>query len=125
METSYQNLLVWKKSIELVKHIYNVTKTFPREELYSLTDQLKRSSTSIPANIAEGSQRSSYKEFVHFLFIAKGSAAEVETFLMIVNELGYLKEDDFVNLKKLILEILKMLSSLIKSINPDSLKTKN
>ena len=79
----YKDLNVWKDSIDLVENIYKLVNTFPKEEVYALTDQLKRASVSIPSNIAEGSNRNTTKEFIQFLYIALGSASEVETQLII------------------------------------------
>lgn len=91
----HKNLTVWKKRIELVKLIYLNTKSYPKEELFGLVSQIRRSVVSIPSNIAEGYGRGSKKECEHFLYIALGSASELETQLIISNELEYLSEDNF------------------------------
>ena len=83
--SDYKDLNVWKESIDFVEMVYRVIKSFPREEIYALSDQLKRAVVSIPSNIAEGASRNSNKEFVQFLYIALGSASEVETQLYNVN----------------------------------------
>jgi four helix bundle protein len=103
----YKELKVWQKAVELTKLIYELTKTFPQEEKFGLTNQIRRASVSIPSNIAEGAGRNSDKEFVQFLAIAAGSSYEVETQLIIAIELKYVenREDVF----KLIEEIQKML----------------
>jgi len=85
---SHKDLDVWKKSMELVVEIYRMTHHFPSEEQYGLSSQLRRSAISIPSNIAEGAARSSDKEFKQFLSIALGSAAEVETQLILTEKLG-------------------------------------
>ena len=85
---SHKDLDVWKKSMELVVEIYRMTHQFPSEEQYGLSSQLRRSAISIPSNIAEGAARSSDKEFKQFLSIALGSAAEVETQLILTEKLG-------------------------------------
>ena len=79
MVKSYQDLLVWQKAMELVTEIYRIAKLLPREELYALSDQMRRSAVSIPSNIAEGQARNSTKEFINFLSVAKGSNAELQT----------------------------------------------
>ena len=112
--TGFENLEVWKKSIVLVKEVYTIVKSFPKEENYALSDQVRRSAVSIPSNIAEGSGRNSSKEFVQFLYIALGSINELETQLIIAKEVGYL--NDINGIRKKILEIKKMLNSLITSI---------
>ena len=112
--TGFENLEVWKKSIILVKEVYILVKFFPKEESYALSDQVKRCAVSVPSNIAEGSGRNSPKEFVQFLYIALGSINELETQLIIAKEIGYLK--DIEEIRNKILEIKKMLNSLITSI---------
>ena len=108
----YKELIVWQKSIELVKDIYKICKEFPKEELYSLTDQIKRSVVSVPANIAEGSGRNTTKEFIQFLYIALGSVCELETHLIISKEIGYLYNKHLLEIQ----EIQKMLNGLINSL---------
>jgi len=114
----YKELKVWQKSIDLVKDIYILSKNFPKEELYSLTDQVKRSAISIPANIAEGSGRNTTKEFIQFLYISLGSACELETHIIIARKIGFV--DEINNYLIRINEIQKMLNGLI-----NSLKAKN
>ena len=112
---THKDLLVWKTSIELVTVVYELTKSFPEEEKFGLTNQLRRVAVSIPSNIAEGDARNSKKEFVRFLSIALGSSAELQTQLLISKNLGYLSEQN-----KLILEfeaVSKMISGLIRSVN--------
>ena len=86
----YFKLEVWKKSRALVKDIYSVASSLPNDETFGLISQMKRSSISIPSNIAEGAARSSTKEFIHFLYFALGSLSEVETQVMIAGKLGYI-----------------------------------
>lgn len=88
---SHQKLDAWQKAMKLVVEIYNHTKEMPKEELYGLTNQIRRSAVSIPSNIAEGCARQSDKETIQFLYISIGSISEVETQLLIAKELGYLK----------------------------------
>jgi len=112
----YRDLIVWQKSISLVTFVYKITKTFPSEELYGLSSQMRRSAVSIPSNIAEGSRRSTKKDFRHFLCIAFGSGAELETQLLIARNLGYGTEKEIVEIESLLNEIMKMLNTLRKSM---------
>ena len=108
----HRELDVWKKSMELVTDVYALTMAFPKEELYGLTSQIRRAAVSIPANISEGAARQTEKEFVQFLFIALGSASEVETELMIAERLNYFVGAQSV-LEKLA-AIKQMLNGLIR-----------
>jgi four helix bundle protein len=117
---THHDLTVWKKSIEFVTNVYQITKGFPKEEIYGLTNQLRRASVSIPSNIAEGAARSHNKEFVQFLFIALGSASEIETQLVISKNLKFIGEKEYLKLNEEIVEIRKMLNGLIKSIKSTS-----
>jgi four helix bundle protein len=85
----YRDLEVWQFGIQLTKQVYELTRTFPKHELYSLSNQMQRAAVSVPANIAEGHARSSTKEFLHHLSISRGSLAELETMLTIAEELQY------------------------------------
>ena len=109
---SYKELIVWKKSIELVKEIYILTSKFPKEELYGLTMQMRRCTVSIPSNIAEGYGRKSRKEYRQFLSISYGSALELETQLIISRALNFLKVSGFEKSDNLLQEVLKMLNSM-------------
>lgn len=114
MIRDYKQLNVWLKSMDLVTNIYSLVKTLPREELYALADQIKRCSVSIPSNIAEGSGRNTTKEYIQFVYIAQGSASELETQLIIGKNLGF-----FQNIDHYIEEIniiRKMLNGLINSL---------
>jgi four helix bundle protein len=91
MATSYKDLRVWRQSVDLALEIYRQTQTFPKNELYGLTSQLRRAAVSVPSNIAEGKGRSSDKELVLFLHHSRVSLVEVETQLLIAQELGYRK----------------------------------
>jgi four helix bundle protein len=113
---THKDLIVWKKSIDFVTEIYKETSNFPREEMYGLISQLRRAAVSIPSNIAEGAGRNTNKEYARFLFIARASAAEIETQLLISENLGYIKLSEN-QLNDNLLEILKMLTSLINKIN--------
>ena len=110
----YKDLNVWKEAMNLVESVYRLIKFFPKEETYALTDQLRRSVVSVPSNIAEGQNRNTDKEFIQFLYIALGSASEVETQLYIAQRLNYIQNID--NELKQITSIRKMLNALINSI---------
>jgi four helix bundle protein len=114
---SHKDLKVWQKAIDLVVLIYQITKSFPKEELYALTNQMRRCASSIPANIAEGSGRRNTGEFRQFLHISLGSAAELETYLVISEKLGYLTNEDIKSTTDLLNEIMKMLVGLIRKLN--------
>ena len=113
---NYKDLKVWTKSHEITLKIYSLTKGFPKEEIYSLTNQIRRCSSSIPANIAEGCGKNGKNDFGRFLNIALGSANETEYFLLLAKDLGYLKNDDHRQLEKCINEIKAMLISLIQKV---------
>jgi four helix bundle protein len=110
---SYKELIVWKKSILLIKLIYKITKKFPKSELYSLVDQIRRAAISIASNIAEGYGRRSHKEYLQFYSIAYGSALEVETQLIISKELGFITQKDFEEINNILTEVIKMLYVMV------------
>ena len=114
---NYRDLYIWKRSIELVNNVYELTKSFPKEELFVLTSQLRRAAISIPSNIAEGFSRIHNKEYRQFLYIALGSCSELETQIIIANNLNYLDENKFNDIIKELEVICKMIHSLIKRIN--------
>lgn len=114
---THKDLDVWKMAIELVVNVYQITSSFPKEEIYGLTSQLRRCSVSIPSNIAEGAGRSSIKEFSRFLSIALGSLAELETQMIISNRLDYVSNDNFDNLLEDLTTVRKMTLGLKKSID--------
>ena len=109
----HKKLEIWKKSINFVTKIYKVTESFPENEKFILVPQVRRSAISIPSNIAEGAARTSKKEFINFLSIAQGSLSELETQLIISNNLGYLEEKDMHMLEELD-EISRMIIGLIR-----------
>lgn len=92
--SEYQKLEAWQMAMALAEAVYKTTRTFPKEEVYGLTSQIRRAVVSIPSNIAEGAARASAKEFMQFLLIARGSAAELETQLLLAGKLGYLSASD-------------------------------
>ena len=110
---THKDLKVWQQSKDFVSEIFRLTATFPKEEMYSLTAQIKRSAISIPSNIAEGSARESNKEYIRFLYIALGSLAELDTQLQIANDLKFIKSDEYKKVSVKLNEIGKMLSGLI------------
>ncbi len=109
---SYKDLDVWQVSLELVKAIYKITANFPSSEKLGLTQQIRRAAISIPSNVAEGQFRNSSKEFKQFLSIALGSAAELETQLIIAREINYLSVEDSIFLLTILERIMKMLKKL-------------
>ena len=113
---SFKDLRIWQKGIEIVGDIYILTKNFPKEELFSLTSQLRRSAISIPSNIAEGFKRFHNKEYKQFLFITLGSCAELETQIIIAKELKYINENEETKLVEKLDHICRMTSSLIKKL---------
>jgi len=113
---NYKDLKVWEKSHAFTLKIYEVTRQFPKEEIYSLTNQVRRASSSIPANIAEGCGKNSKLELAHFLNISLGSANEAEYFLILSKDLKYLNEENFKILYDLINEVKSMLISLISKV---------
>ena len=112
----YRELIVWQKAMDLVIEAYRLTRAFPREELYGLTNQVRRAAVSIPSNIAEGQARQSKAEFRNFLSIAQGSRAEVETQLTIAMRLDYITNEDARPSLSLLIEIQKMLATLLKRL---------
>ena len=119
-KASYQGLLVWQKAMELTAIIYKLVKKLPKEELYSLSEQMRRAVVSIPSNIAEGQDSSTKKEFIRFLTIARGSKAELETQLLICLKVNYLSEAEILEAMELSTEIGKMLTSFINNLKTDN-----
>ena len=114
---SYRDLKVWQKSMDLTVRTYEVTKGFPSEERYGLTSQMRRAAASVPANIAEGRERRSTREFLQFLGIARGSLAELETFLTLSERLGLLQSATGNRLLDESAEINRMLESMMRALN--------
>jgi four helix bundle protein len=119
---NYKELRVWEKAHFFTLKVYEMSKFFPREEIYSLTNQLRRAASSIPANIAEGCGKNSQTELAHFLNVALGSANEAEYFLLLSRDLKYLIEEKFLELNENINEINAMLIALIAKVR-NELKT--
>lgn len=120
----FTDLMVWQEGYKLTVEVYSITKTFPKEETYSMTDQLRRSVLSITANIAEGFGRQTYKEKVQFYYMAHGSLTEVKNCLYIARGIGYLTEGNFKSLMNQLSLTHKLLQGLIKKtkefLNPES-----
>jgi four helix bundle protein len=115
--TSYRDLIVWQKSMEMITLIYQLIKQFPDDEKFGLTIQLKRCSVSIPSNIAEGYGRNYTKDYVRFLNISRGSLYEMQTQLQVALNLNFVDELALEKINNLSVEIEKMLNSLIKKLN--------
>jgi four helix bundle protein len=113
---SHKDLDVWKKSIEMVTLVYKLTRDFPKDELYGLTNQMRRAAVSVPSNIAEGAGRNSSKEFLQFLSYATGSLSELETQIIIANHLGYLNKEQKQDIDTVFISIFTMLSKLIQAL---------
>jgi four helix bundle protein len=114
---SYKDLIVWQRSMELVMAVYELAHRFPKHETYALSDQLRRSVVSIPSNIAEGQARQHPGEFRQFLHMALGSAAEVNTQVIIAYQLSYITQAELQNVEKLINEVEKMAYAILKQLS--------
>lgn len=110
---TFKNLIVWQKSIELVIAIYELTASYPKEEIYGLISQTRRAAVSVPSNIAEGRRRGSDPQYLHFLEIALGSTAELETQLLLAKELSFAIPERFTKSDELLLEVIKMLGKMV------------
>ena len=117
---SYQELVVWQKAMLLVKKIYELVNLLPKEETYALSDQMRRAAVSIPSNIAEGYSRNSDKELAQFLYIARGSKAELETQIQIAEMLKYFTEEQTAEVLELSGEVGKMINSFITKLTANS-----
>jgi four helix bundle protein len=115
--TSFRQLEIWKYGKNIALEVYRVTKNFPKEEVYGLVSQMRRAAISISANIAEGFSRFHNKEYKQFLFISLGSCSELETFIDISFDLGFLSALDAENLQALLVSESKMIRALIKKLN--------
>jgi len=116
----FKDLKVWKKAHNLTLKIYQMTMNFPKEELFGLTSQIRRSCVSIPSNIAEGCGRKGDVEFARFLQIAMGSASELEYHLLLSNDLNLINNQDYENANTDVTDVKRMLASLIKKLRADS-----
>jgi four helix bundle protein len=113
---SFRDLVVWQKSMQLAKAVYSLARSLPPEEKYALSDQMRRAVVSIPANIAEGQSRRTTKDFVHFLYIARGSNSELMTHLLLAQSFDYVAEKDFKVLEQRCNEVGRLLNLLIGSL---------
>ena len=113
----YRKVKVWGKAHILVKDVYRATSRFPKDELFGMTSQLRRASSSIPTNIAEGCGRGSDADFRRFLQIAFGSANEVEYLIFLSYELNYIQETQFIELNNKIVEVKKMIAGRTQTLN--------
>ena len=113
---SYKDLIVWQKAMELVKEIYLLTENFPKEELYGLRSQMERAVISIASQIAEGYLRRHRKEYIHFLSISLGSAAELETQILACKSIQKFHKIDFSRVESLLQEVMKMLYVMIQKV---------
>ena len=116
MGQSFRDLVVWQKAMTLVTEVYRATASFPKDELFALTSQLRRAAVSVPSNIAEGQGRLSKREFHYFLGLARGSLMEVETQVQIASNLGYLKAETVSDLLSMSAEVGRVLNGLMTSV---------
>ena len=112
----FRNLKVWQKAHQLVLEVYRATRSYPKEELFSLTSQTRRSAMSVPTNIAEGCGRGSDADFTRFLWIANGSAKELDYQLILARDLGFLGEANCADMDAALGEVKRMLAGLIESV---------
>ena len=113
---SYRDLLVWQKGIGLVKLLYEISREFPADERFGLTSQIRRAAVSVPSNIAEGQERFTTREFIHFISYAEGSIAEIDTQLVIALELDFCKAARVKPALDAIVEVRKMLNALRRKL---------
>ena len=120
---SYRELVIWQKAVALVIEVYSITKGFPRDEIYGLTSQLRRSAVSIPSNIAEGQGRATKGEFIQFLCHARGSLFELETQIVIAKELAYIAPEVEERVRVQVTEVARILNGLLTSLGISSRKS--
>lgn len=113
----FKKLKIWKKSHDLTLELYHKTNCFPKDELYGLSSQIRRAASSIPANIAEGSGRETIKELIRYIIIARGSAFELEYFIILSHDLKLIDHDTFQDLNLKIIELKKMLSGYARKMS--------
>jgi len=119
MGRDFKNIKAWQYADDLVVLVYSKTRFFPREELYGITSQLRRAVVSVPTNIAEGASREHKKEYLNFLYIAKGSLAEIEYLLNLSERLGYLTAENYRKLEEIRKKTTKTLHGLISSVGEE------
>lgn len=113
---THKDLDVWKKAVDYSAELYRTTRLFPKEEIYGITSQMRRASVSIASNISEGAARRTDKDFIHFLYMALGSASELDTQIEIVAKVGFIGENEMQELQSKVGDISKMLCGLIRSV---------
>lgn len=116
---NFKELLIWKIAFKISKEVYFLTKKFPKEELYGLTSQIRRSAISIPSNIAEGCGRNTQKEFLQFLYNAFGSLKELECQLILAKEFKFISESDYLSLQELCESLSKIMAGLMIKIKKE------
>lgn len=116
---NFRSLSVWQKSHKLTLDVYKSTASFPKEELYSLVSQIRRSAASVPSNIAEGCGRNTQSQLAHFLNISLGSASELEYQILLAKDLDFISEQIFKELTNQVIEIKRMLTSLHQKVSTD------
>ena len=112
----FRNIVAWQKADDSVVHVYELTESLPKSEVYGLTSQIRRAAVSVAANIAEGSARATSKDYIHFLFIAKSSLVEVEYYLHLCHRLSYLNSHDYHRVTQMQKEAARVLQGLIQHI---------
>jgi four helix bundle protein len=117
MNNGHERVVAWQKAHQFVFELYKATTDFPKDEQYGITSQIRRAAVSIPANIAEGKARGTDKDYVRFLYIARGSCAEVEYLLLLSKDLGLLTDNQFGHLDSSVREVGRVLNGLIKSLS--------
>jgi four helix bundle protein len=120
MKRDFRNIKAWKNADDLATQIYSVTKSFPKEELYGLTSQIRRAAVSVPTNIAEGAARKNTKEYLQLLYIAQGSISELEYLLHLSKRIGYLKDNEHDKVNDLRDQTAKTLYGLINYIEKET-----
>ena len=121
MSASYRDLRVWQQAMDLTVHVYELSEKFPKHETYGLMSQLRRAAVSVPSNIAEGKGRNTDRDFVHFLYQARGSLLEVETQIQLSQRLGYLGEQQAALLLKGCATVGRSLTGLINSLRESNI----
>ena len=116
---NFRDLIVWSKSHELTLAVYKLTENFPKEEMFGLKSQIRRASASIPANIAEGCGRNGNGDFARFLYNSMGSTCELEYHLLLSKDLGYIAATQYKKADADVVEVKRMLSSLIAKVNSE------
>jgi len=115
--SSFRELVVWQKSMDLARQVHVVTLKFPKEEIFGLTQQVRRATVSVPSNIAEGNGRATTADYFHFLHVSRGSLFEAETQLELARDFGYLPDSSLESLLSLCNEIERMLNSIITKLS--------